>query len=188
MLSYFGDITDSSIDLFNLPSPLQTQLPKEGAYGLKLTSTDSEIALELAFEDNPLEVFGGSTYLSTAVAAVATLVGISVQEEYERQQDLAKLAPGFAAAKHVSEVLDKYKAGNGKYPDRLAIDTLDLELEANTYALSIEPLTGRIIITFDVDEYLGGDDFAILEPPTEIEKEWTCSSEIFSFYLPDYCY
>lgn len=187
MLSYLGDITDRPVDLFKLPTPKETKLPKDGTYGLKLTSTDSELAFELAFENNPLEFFGGSTYLSTAVAGVATLIGISVQEEYEKRQNLAKLAPGFATANHVSEILDKYKTEHGKYPDRIAIDALDLELEASTYSLSIEEATGKITITFDVVDYLGGDDIAILEPPTDETPEWTCSSEILYFYLPEFC-
>ena len=187
MLSYLGDLTERPVDLFNLPTPREAKLPKNGSYGLKLTSSETQLAVELSFENNPLELFGGSTYASTAVAGIAALIGITAQEEYERRQDRAKLAPGIAAAENLSKALDAYKNKHGGYPNRAEIDALNLEIEEDTYTLSIDESTGLITVVFNIDDYLGGDDKLTLEPPSEQSSEWTCSSDILYFYLPESC-
>ena len=187
MLSFFGDLTERPVDLFKLPTPREAKLPKQGTYGLKLTSSDTGLAIELSFEDNPFELFGGSTYLSTAVAGAAALIGISAQEEYEKQQVRQKVAVGFTAAKSVSDALDQYKTKYGNYPDQATIDLLDLERQEVTYTLSIEDTTGIVKIEYHINKYLGGDDQLILQPPSGESLEWTCESDIFSWYLPELC-
>lgn len=96
----------------------------------------------------------------------------------------------------------------GSYPDQATIDLLDLERQEATYTLSIEDTTGIVKIEYHINKYLGGDDQLILQPcqrwlgrcwvcwwrrsintaaPSGESLEWTCESDIFSWYLPESC-
>lgn len=75
----------------------------------------------------------------------------------------------------------------GNYPDQATIDLLDLERQEATYTLSIEDTTGIVKIEYHINKYLGGDDQLILQPPSGESLEWTCESDIFSWYLPESC-
>lgn len=188
MLNYFGDLTDRPVDLFKLPTPLETKLPKHGSYGLKLTSSDTQLAVELTFENNPLELFGGHTYASTVVAGIATLIGVAAQEEYEIQRDRAKLIPGITAAKNAAKALDEYKDEYANYPGRAEIDALEIEVEEDTYTLLIEEKTGIVTVEFSIAKYLGGDNSLTLSPPSAESSSRVCESDIMDKYLPKSCH
>ncbi|MGB1311091.1 MAG: pilin [Leucothrix sp.] len=188
MLSYFGDLTDSPVDLFALPTAREVKLPKQGSYGLKLTSSDTQLAVELTYENNPLELLGGSTYASTAIAGAATLLGISAHEEYEARQGRAKLIPGIAAAKKVSKALDEYHSEYENYPGKEALEALALGQETVDYTLSIEENTGQITVEFDFPGTLGNGQTMTLEPPTENSSRWSCTSDIQNKFLPKSCH
>lgn len=187
MLSYFGDLTESPVDLFKLPTSREVKLPKSGSYGLKLTSSNTKLAVELAYENNPLELFGGSTYASTAIAGTATFLGISAYEEHEIRQGRAKLIPGISAAKEVSKALDEYKSEYDSYPGKAEIDASELERETAIYKLSIEENTGRVIVEFNLSGILGGNNTLTMEPPSDDSSSWTCVSDIKDKLLPKSC-
>ena len=188
MLSYFGDLTARPVDLFKLPTSREAKLPKKGSYGLKLTSSETQLAVELSYENNPLELFGGSTFTSTSVAGIAAFLIVSAQEEYETRQRRALLIPGITAARKVSKALDAHKAEYESYPGQAEIEALELEVEADTYTVSIEANTGKVIVEYDIDKSLGGSNTLTLVPPSEESTSWTCMSDIRDKYLPKSCH
>jgi hypothetical protein len=187
MLSYFGDLTGRPVDLFKLPTPKEVKLPKNGSYGLKLTSSDSQVAIDFSFEDNPLEFFGGSTYASAAIGGIATMLGIAVQEEYENKKYRAAINSAITNTLDVKKALDEQKSKYGVYPGLATIDLLGLESETADYQLTIKENTGIITIKLNLGKYLGGSDTLIFEPPTVDSTDWNCVSEIYSKYLPESC-
>jgi len=187
MLSYFGDLTENPIDLFKLPTAREAKLPKQGTYGLKITSSDTLLAVELNYENNPLELFGGSTIASTSVAGIATFLMISAQEEYETLQRRALLIPGITAAKKVSSALDAHKEEYERYPGQAEIEALELEVETDAYTLSIDGNTGEITVEYDIDQWSRGGSTLTLVPPSDESATWTCESDIRDKYLPKSC-
>ena len=186
-LSYLGDLTERPVDLFKLPTPREAKLPAEGSYGLKLTSSDTQLAIELNYENNPFELFGGSTYLSTAIAGMIGFAGISAIEEYETRQVRTKLIPGIAAAKKAGAALAEYKEEYGEFPDQAGIKALEINRETALYSLEVEANTGKVTIEFTVAKLVSGRDTLTLEPPSDGSSGWTCSSDIKSDYLPKSC-
>ncbi|MGB1008624.1 MAG: pilin [Thiolinea sp.] len=187
MLSYMGDIAGQPIDLFKLPTPHKAKLPDKGAYGLKLTSSNTQLALELNFENNPFELIGGSTYASILLTGLVAFTGITAQETYTTQQGRAKLIPGISAAKSTSQVLDEYKSEYGNYPGQIELDALALGKDTETYTLSVEGDTGHITVEFKIPELLW-ESTLLLSPPFGDSPDWKCSSDIEDKYLPKSCH
>jgi len=55
ILNMMSDIYGGEIDLFKLPSAMDLNLPKQGTYGFQMDFSDSGFAVELTFENNPLD-------------------------------------------------------------------------------------------------------------------------------------
>jgi hypothetical protein len=187
MLSYFGDLTERPVDLFKLPSSREANLPKKGSYGIKLTSSETQLAVELNYENNPFELFGGSTFASTSLSGIAAFLIVSAQEEYETRQRRALLIPGIAIARKVSKELDAYKEEYESYPGQAEIDALELEVESDTYTLLVEENTGKVTVEYYVGQWAGGDNRLILVAPSDESTVWKCESDIRDKYLPKSC-
>jgi hypothetical protein len=54
-LTLLAEIAKTEIDLFALPSATELKLPHQGTYGMQIDRSDSLLALEFTFENNPLE-------------------------------------------------------------------------------------------------------------------------------------
>jgi hypothetical protein len=55
ILNMMSDLYDTEIDLFNLPSARELNLPKDGTYGFQIDLSDSGFGVELTFENNPFD-------------------------------------------------------------------------------------------------------------------------------------
>jgi hypothetical protein len=73
LLNFVADLADADIDMFALPTVAALNLPNtKGTYGLQLDFAESGLALELTFENNPLEFIGaGGVAVAGILAAVA---------------------------------------------------------------------------------------------------------------------
>ena len=83
ILAFLGELVDRPVDMFTLPSAHEANLPKEGAMGLKYTSTDSQVSLDLSFESNPAEIlFAGNAYAGFIIVGILASIAIPAYEDY----------------------------------------------------------------------------------------------------------
>ena len=114
VLASLGDAVGRPVDLFSLPTVREANLPKEGAFGVKLTSAEDQLALEFAFESNPAEVlFAGNAYAGVMMTGVLASIAIPAYEDYLIR---AKVNMGLAAATRLKNELQLFKLENNHYP------------------------------------------------------------------------
>jgi len=56
LLTWLGDLVGRPVDLFAIPTPLELQLPEAGGYSLQIASSPDQLAIELVYESNPVEL------------------------------------------------------------------------------------------------------------------------------------
>ena len=186
MLNYMGDVVDRPIDLFALPSVREAKLPKKGAFGVKLTSSEDQLALEVSFESNPAEILFssslGGAYAGVAMAGVFAAVAVPAFSDYSVK---AQVQTGLIDAKNVKNQLDLLMLEKGHYPDAEEIKALDRSYWDNEKRqISIDPETGNIVVSFKSKQLT---DNLVLVKPTEGETEWKCVSDLRRKLLPVEC-
>lgn len=184
ILAYLGELVDRPVDMFTLPSAHEANLPKEGAIGLKYTSTDSQLALDLSFESNPAEVlFAGNAYAGVAMVGILASIAVPAYEDYTLR---AHVAGGLIGAKRVKTQLDLFKLENQHYPTAEEVATLDKSHWINkNHKISIDA-SGNIVVKF-THKRLSSD--LMLIKPEAGEAKWKCESKsIFKRkFLPAEC-
>ncbi len=75
ILNMMSDVSGGEIDLFNLPSAMDLNLPKQGTYGFQVDFSDSGFGVELTFENNPFDFMFSydMSYMVMAGMASATI-------------------------------------------------------------------------------------------------------------------
>ncbi|HDR16307.1 MAG TPA: hypothetical protein ENN79_12645 [Desulfobacteraceae bacterium] len=76
-LCLLGDISGHPVDLFDLPSARQADLPLMGAYGFKIDWADPVVSLSFTFENNPLE-FLLAQNTSATIAAAGFMAAVAI--------------------------------------------------------------------------------------------------------------
>ena len=189
VLAFLGNFVGRPIDMFTLPSTHEANLPKEGAFGAKLTSTENQFALEFSFESNPAEVlFAGNGYAGVAVMGILASIAMPAYEEYTLR---AQVAEGLAKAKFIKSVFEKLS--NDKNLDEgVDSETINREVVENylpaahtkEHSVTIDPDSGNIVIKF-THRRLRSD--LILMKPVKGQTRWKCKSNISRKFLPAEC-
>lgn len=188
MLSYMGDVVNRPVDLFALPSVREANLPKKGAFGLKLTSSEDQLALEFTFESNPVEILFasnlGGAYAGVLASGVLAAVAIPAYDDYGIR---AKVKIGMTDAYNISNRITLFNVETGHYPTTEEIEKLDLpNLNKKDYQISIDSESGNIIVRYLGTERLKGRTLTLVKP-TDGETNWKCRSDIRRKYLPVSC-
>lgn len=183
VLAYLGDAVGRPVDLFSLPTVREANLPKEGAFGVKLTSAEDQLALEFAFESNPAEVlFAGNAYAGVMMTGVLASIAIPAYEDYLIR---AKVNMGLAAATRLKNELQLFKLENNHYPTIEEASNLNQKKWSNKdYQLSIDLGTGDIIVRFN-HKRLTHD--LVLVKPEGSEAKWKCETDIPRKFLSSMC-
>ena len=189
ILAYLGDVVGQPIDMFTLPTAHEANLPKEGAFSAKLTSTENQLALELSFESNPAEVlFAGNAYAGVAVAGILASIAVPAYVDYTLR---AQVAEGLATAKFIKGVFEDLSSDKN-LDDDIDSEALNREITeqylpaANTkdHKVSIDPDNGNIVISF-THRRLSSN--LVLIKPEKGQTKWECESNISSKFLPAEC-
>ncbi len=186
VLSYLGDVVERPVDMFALPTPREAGLPKEGAFGVKFTSSESQLAFEMAFENNPVEfLLAGNGYTGVAVVGILAAVAIPAYQDYTMR---ANVAEGVASTHVVREYVEEFARGNGRYPNEQEIGELDLsDFETGKYSISINPDDGRIVVEYYLDA-LDEGNVVVFTPLVEEDRfVWECEGHMQEKYLPRQC-
>lgn len=185
-LSYLGDVVERPIDMFALPTPREAGLPEAGAFGIKLTSSETQLALELDFESNPAEVLlAGNGYTAAAVAGVLAAVAIPAYQDYTVR---AQVTAGVIASKGLQRYVENFARKKKRYPTAKEVAGLDLsKLDTDKYRFSLNPGDGRIVIEYSHHALREGNTL-ILAPQIENgQMHWSCESDMVQKYLPRQC-
>ncbi len=179
-LLMLGDLADTPVDLFKLPSASQLNLPDEGAYSLQLDWARDRLELSLNFENNPLEWVLGSDITTVAVVGVLAAVAIPAYTDYLKR---AKVAEGMSLLGGLKTPAEEFLASKDRLPGVEEISgktagkyTAKLYLleDGSGYAAEFKPETG-----------LAGRIMLLYDPDTGI---WTCTHEgMNKAYLPSAC-
>jgi len=92
ILSYLGEVVERPVDLFSLPSVKEAGLPENGAYGVKLSSSEEQFAFELTFESNPYELAFSflNSYAAIALTGIAAAVAVPAYDDYIKKAKTKK--------------------------------------------------------------------------------------------------
>ncbi len=186
MLSFLGDLVERPVDMFALPTPREASIPEEGAFGIKVTSTDSQLAFELAFESNPLELLAaGNGYTGVAMVGVMAAVAVPAYRDYTLR---AEVAGAVGAMEPLREYIEEFAQVNGRYPNAQEIGQLDLgAFQTDKYTLAIDPDSGAVVAEF-FNGSLGEEPMVVFSPDLqEGGLAWSCVSAIEEKYLPKPC-
>ena len=182
ILAYLGDIVGRPVDMFTLPSARETNLPKEGAFGAKLTSTENQLALELSFESNPAEVLlAGNAYAGVAVVGILASIALPAYQDYTLR---AQVVESLFKATIVKNQLEDFKLENQHFPSAEEASTLDKSQWTNkNYKISINA-DGNIVVKFTHIRL--SSDLLLIKPEAD-EVTWKCESSIRRKFLPSKC-
>ena len=113
MLNGLADVASTKVDLFTLPTALELNLPKSGTYGMHLDLSDSQLALELVFENNPLEFMLAPSAMTTVVVGVLAGVATYAYADYLKKAEGAQAEAMVSESERVAEavaLLEEFKA------------------------------------------------------------------------------
>ncbi|WP_125931851.1 pilin [Thiosocius teredinicola] len=186
MLSYLGDVVQRPIDMFALPTAREAGVPDEGSFGVKLTSNESQLALEFTFESNPAELLlAGNSAGSVAAMGIVAAIALPAYNEYIKA---ASVNQGMVSGEQAKLLVETFYADNARFPS--ADEVVELNpgsLNSDRYRISIVPDDGRVVIEYD--------DFALYEGRSvifvpQIEGDmigWRCESDLADTYKPIMC-
>lgn len=186
VLAYLGDLAGRPVDLFELPSVRELGIPDAGAYGIKITSSETELAFELAFEANPAEVlFAGQGYASVAAIGVLAAIAVPAYQEYQAR---TQVALALDAAAELRDLVALSVERDGRFPDQREIAALDpARLSGPSYRLSVSPDDGRVVLELDIDALDEGARIDLVPERQDGGLAWRCESDIDPRYLPEEC-
>jgi hypothetical protein len=184
LLSYLGDITNHPVDLFSLPSTHDLNLPDAGAYSLQFTSSPSQIAVELVYESDPLDILlniGGIPTLALmgATAAIAIPAYMATESHCEPEPRLKEFSPDIKySIMAIRDYLDEFYTVMERYPGANEIDICLADFPTIDNAqVRLTPDTGVITIQFSEASGHAGD--LILTPTASgPDTNWTCGGSL----------
>ena len=195
VLQALGDALGQPIDLATLPSAGQLKLPVDGATGIALEATDQHLALQMNYEQNPIEgVVGGGGGPMAAVAVVGILAAIAIPA-YQDYVIRAQVSEGPSLADGAKTAVAEYYANTGKLPnDNAAAGLASAASISGAYVAEVQVNAGQIRIIYSshapqkANTALDGGVLVFSPASENGAVHWTCSSaNIPSKHLPSVC-
>jgi type II secretory pathway pseudopilin PulG len=185
LLTFLGDLVGRPVDLFKLPTPREAGIPEQGAYGIKIASTEARMSFELAFESNPAEIlFAGSGYSGLAVAGIIAAISIPAYQDYTVR---AKVVTAVGATSGARALIAEFVQTHGRFPNEAELAGFDLSpFSADFYELAISPDDGRITLGLTL-EPVSGETIVLVPQLQGKQLSWGCSSSMADKYLPASC-
>ncbi len=176
IINFLADIAHAEIDLFALPSARQLNLPESGSYGAQIDISGSNIALELIFDNNPLDFLLNS---SSSVVVLGVMAAIAIPA-YVDFQNKTKVTAIFNSLSSIKTPVLEYVASTGKFPtpDELGMPISSQYIESVTFTA---PSTYTAIFNHTAGEQLAGK---IMSLSFDMEEQvWHCVTTIAQNYI-----
>lgn len=184
LLNFLADFTGKPIDMFELATPLEAQIPYDNSYGLKVTSSEDLLAFELNFESNPYEfLFAGNATGGLIVLGMLSSIAMPAYDDYKVRADVVG---GITAAQSIKLELNEFEIEYGRYPNEFEIDDLKLTKQNPNYSVTVASNMGEIIIKYKKPIRFQ-DTLKLIPPKQGVSTIWTCESKINRKYLPAMC-
>ena len=185
-LNLLADFAGKPIDLFDLATPIEANIPEENSYGLKVTSSETHLAFELNYESNPYEfLLAGSAYQGVAVVGILASVALPAYQDYTVR---AAVVEGYSKATQVQYELDEFEIKNGRYPNEAEIKAKGFDKRHGKYSIKVEANTGEIklkINNIKLRSY--NKDISLVPPKQGVSIRWTCKTKMLHKYRPIQC-
>jgi Tfp pilus assembly major pilin PilA len=194
MLDDLGNALDAPVDLSTLPTARQLKLPTDGIAGFALQANDQRLAVELNYEQTPLEsLFNGDGNSMTTVAVVAILAAIAIPA-YQDYVIRSQVSEGASLSEGAKTAVAEYYSNRGRMPrDNNEAGIATASSIAGRYTSSVQIDNGRITVTYGgVANSLIKDQVLVFAPTVQGQSiHWSCSAEggttIRAKYLPTVC-
>ena len=193
-LQALGDALGQPIDLATLPSAGQLKLPVDGATGIALEATDQRLALQMNYEQSPIEslVGGGSSMTTVAVVGILAAIAIPAYQDYVIRSQVSE---GVALAGGAKVAVGEYVANNGHLPPNNAAAGLASAASiSGAYVAEVQVNSGLIRVIYSshapqkASAALDGGVLVFTALPNHGSTMFTCSSaNIPAKYLPTVC-
>lgn len=187
LLQFFADISKTDIDIWSMPTAAQLDLPTEGAIGFTVHFGDPYLAVELMFENSPMDGLISAGGSGIVVVGILAAVAIPAYQDYTIR---AKVSEGLNLAAGVKVAITEHYQDNGQFPGPADAALLSIPERAGEYvwSITVEPDTGIIIVVFN-DDALPEGGTLYLEPfaGSDGSVSWTCSGTIENKHLPAAC-
>jgi len=182
MLTWLGDLVGRPVDLFAIPTPLELQLPEAGGYSLQIASSPDQLAIELVYESNPVELIMAMGGVQTAIAGgVAAAVAIPAYTEYQAK---AKVAEALASVQQLQFEVLAFQVDKQRFPSEAEAEALlsTVALPGNL-DVGLEPDTGTITVEFYLEGLEGGTSLVLMPEDGGAGLEWVCNGNLDRKYL-----
>ncbi len=182
LLQGLGDLAQVEVDLYELPTAQELNLPDNGRINLVMSSDAEKVSFKVGYEysviEGVLSAEGGMTTI--AVIGILAAYAIPAYRDYEvRAQVGAELALASPVKIAVAEHWHTYQTFAG-VQESLADNLLNHQVDEET---------GTIMIDLEgVGSAFEFGDYILLDPAVEAGYiTWTCMSNIKESYLPASC-
>lgn len=115
LLARLGDIAGTPVDLFDLPSARQLQLPRDTGVGLQLVADHERIAIDLNYEITPIDgvLSIGGGYTAIAAAGILAAIAVPAYQDYTSR---AVVNQAIAAAAPLRLTITEHYMAHGTLP------------------------------------------------------------------------
>jgi hypothetical protein len=174
VLSGLGDLVGRPLDLFALPSAKELALPASGAYSFQISSSSTQLGIELTYETNPIELFLALGGVQSAVAAgVVAAIAIPAYQDYQMR---TQVQPGLDLLQGLQAALAEFHAANGRFPTAEEIEAQFGSLpELTGVTIQLEPDTGHLYANFYGFELGDAGELSVTPQPSPTGVLWQCA-------------
>lgn len=181
-LRMLGDFLGQPVNLMNLPSATELQLPVEGAMGISLDVSKDSVGFSLTYEQTPLEAFmagGNSVVTSVAVVGILAAVALPAYHDYTLRSDVSD---ALIEIGDIRTAINKFYMSHQALPSSLAELSQEAEIDVGSASLHgefLEYKEGAVILGFGEKAKSGFAGTQIVLKPYLLENTliWQCGYE-----------
>jgi len=186
VLLALGDLVERPVDLFAFPTPREAGLPEYGGISFKIDSSDTRLAMEFSYDNNPGELlFGGGGLAAVATTGILAAIAIPAYQDYTIR---ARVVEGFSASDQHRTALEEFIVANKRLPNATESKALPGVTESALVTdWAYDEDSGTISIQLAI-KTLGEANILHLTPQVKDNMiVWMCSGEMEDKYLPKSC-
>lgn len=186
LLQLMADVGQADVDIWNMPSAGELNLPVTGTVGFSIELGDPTVAAVFTFESNPFELLGGGGMSSIAAAGILAAIAIPAYQDYTLR---SKVVSGMSVAGPLRTQVAEHYAANSRFPgakDANAMYVTDIPYDYVEF-VSVDPDSGKVTVSYG--DTIAGGGTLVFEPVDEGDGylDWHCSSSLDKKYLPSSC-